>query len=275
MPRSARPQRRPLDLQPHTDRSKNMATRDTRPIRRHSGGDLTGRLWRFGKETPAGVVACNIAGERADGIIAGGFPKALPTTAGEPIDFDIERLMKAEAGGAFKPGDQLTTDNVGRAVIAGAGDHINAIATDAATAAGQIVGVRPPYSRGPSASLGIANAPAAPALTVAGELGVIPIDIPDAPTITYPFVNAETLEVIDLIVIKDKDGAGNTIQLKDAAGAPISDAIAAAVDKAVTHAGSLDKTKRTLPAGAGFQITATKLAGSMAAQVFLHAIRRP
>jgi hypothetical protein len=237
---------------------------------------LTGRLWRFGKETPAGVVACNVAGERADGIIAGGFPKALPTTAGEPIDFDIERLMKIEAGGAFDAGKELTTDGVGRAVIAGAGDHINAIATDAATAAGQIVGVRPPYSRGPAAGVGVSNAPAAPALTVSGALVVIPIDVPEAAaTATYPFVNAETLEVLDVKVIKDKDGAGNTIQLKDAAGAPISDAIVAAVDKAVTHAASLDKAKRTLMAGAGYQITATKAAGSMACQVFLHAIRRP
>lgn len=252
-----------------------MATRDTRPIRRLSGGDLTGRLWRFGKETPAGVVACNVAGERADGIISGGFPKALPATAGEPIDLDIERLMKVEAGGAFDRGAELTTDNVGRAVLASAGDHINAIATDAATAAGQIVGVRPPYSRGPSASLGVANAPVAPALTVSGTIDVIPIDIPDAPTTTYSFKNAETLEVIDLVVIKDQDGAGNTIQLKDAAGVPISDAVAAAVNKAVTRAGSLDKIKRTLDAGAGFQITATKAAGSTAAQVFLHAIRRP
>jgi hypothetical protein len=252
-----------------------MATRDTRPIRRLSGGDLTGRLWRFGKETPAGVVACNVAGERSDGVVSGGFPKALPTTAGEPIDFDIERLMKVEAGGAFNPGDSLTTDNVGRAVLAGAGDHVNATATDAATAAGQIVGIRPPYSRGPSSTVGIANAPAAPALSVAGELVVIPIDIPDAPTTTYPFINAEQLEVIDLIVIKDQDGAGNTIQLKDTAGAPISDVIAAAVNKAVTHAGSLDKAKRTLAARAGFQITATKAAGSTAAQAFLHAIRRP
>jgi hypothetical protein len=252
-----------------------MATRDTRPIRRISGGDLTGRLWRFGKETPVGVVACNVAGERADGIISGGFPKALPTTAGEPIDFDIERLMKIEAGGPFSPGDSLTTDTVGRAVVASAGDQINAIATDTATAVGQIVGVRPPYSRGPAAGLGVANAPAAPALTVSGAEEVIPIDIPDAQTTTYPFLNADTLEFIDVIVIKDQDGAGNTIQLKDAGGAPISEPIPAAVNKALARAGSLDKAKRTVRAGAGFQITATKAAGSMAAQVFLKVVRRP
>lgn len=251
-----------------------MATRDTKPIRRISGGDLTGRLWRFGKETPTGIVACNIAGERADGIIAGGFPLALPTTAGEPIDFDIDRLMKLEAGGPFSVGDPLTTDNVGRGVLATAGDNINAIAVGAATAAGQIVGVRPPYSRGPSAGLAVANANVAPAVSASGALVVIPIDVPDAATNTYAFVNAEKLEVIDVVVIKDQVGAGNTIQLKTAAGTAISDAIAAAVDKAVTHAGSLDKAQRVLAAQAGYQITATKAAGSMACQVFLHAIKR-
>ena len=74
-----------------------MATRDTRPIRRTAAGDLSGALWRFGKETSTGVAACSIAGERADGIISGGFPKA-PTIAGDPVDLDVERLMKVEAG---------------------------------------------------------------------------------------------------------------------------------------------------------------------------------
>jgi hypothetical protein len=185
-------------------------------------------------------------------------------------------LIKVEAGGAFNGGDPLTTDNVGRAVLAGAGDHINAIATEPATAAGQIVGVRAPYSRGPSSGLSVVNAPLAPALAVSGAEVVIPIDIPDAPTTTYSYVNAEKLELTGVTVIKDQPGAaGNTIQLKTAGGTAISDAIAAASDKAVTSAGTLDKAQRTLAAGAGFQITATKVGGSMACQVFLHAIKRP
>ena len=251
-----------------------MALRDTKPIRRVAGGDLTGRLWRFGKETATGVVPCNVAGERADGIISGGFPR-LPTVAGDAIDFDVERLMKVEAGGAFNGGDPLTTDNVGRAVLAGAGDNINAIATDAATAAGQIVQVRAPYSRGPSSGLTVVNAPLAPALSVSGALVVTPIDIPDAPTKTYSFVNAEKLEFVDVTVIKDQDGVGNTIQLKDATGAAISDVIAAVADGAVTRSGSLRKSTRTIAASAGFQVTATKAGGSMACQVFIHAIKRP
>jgi hypothetical protein len=251
-----------------------MAIRETKPIRRVAGGDLTGRLWRFAKETATGIVACNVSGERADGIISGSFPRALPTAAGEAVDLDVDRLMKLETGGPFAPGDPLTTDNAGRGVLAAAGDNINAIAVDPATAAGQVVGVRSPYSRGPSVGLAVANANVAPAISASGALVVISIDIPDAATATYPFLNAEKLEVIDVVVIKDQVGAGNTIQLKTAAGTPISDAIAAAVDKAQTRAGSLDKAQRLLAAQAGFQITATKAGGSMACQVFLHAIKR-
>jgi len=250
-----------------------MALRDTRPIRRLAAGDLTGKLWRFGKETSTGISACSVAGERADGIIAGGFP-TLPTAAGDDLDLDVERLMKAEAGAAFSAGDPLTTDSVGRAVTAGANDNINAIACEAATAAGQIVQVRAPYSRGPSSGLTVANAGVSPAVSASGSVVVIPVDIPDAATATYSYINAEKLEIIDVIVIKDTAGAANTIQVKTAGGTAISDAIAAAVDKAVTRAGTLDKAQRTLAAAAGFQITATRAAGSMAAQVFIHAIKR-
>src|SRR5262249_28131264 len=150
-----------------------------------------------------------------------------------------------------------------------------AIACDTATAAGQIVQVRAPYSRGPSSGLTVVNAPLAPALTASGALVVIPIDIPDAPTNTYSYVNADKLETIDLVVIKDQNGPGNTVQVKDSTGAAVSDVIAAAGDGAITRAGTLLKAKRTFAAGAGFQITATRAGGSMACQVFLHAIKRP
>src|SRR5213595_1519681 len=124
--------------------------------------------------SPAGVVACTVAGERADGIIGSGFPKP-PKVAGDAVDVYVERLIKVEAGGAFNGGDSLTTDNVGRAVLAGAGDHINAIATEPATAAGQIVGARAPYSRGPSSGVSVVNAPLAPALAASGAAVVIAI----------------------------------------------------------------------------------------------------
>lgn len=250
-----------------------MAIQDNSPIRRLSGADLTGKLWRFGKETSTGVVACSVAGERADGIIAGGYP-TLPTAAGLGFDMAVERLMKVEAGAAFSSGADLTTDTVGRGIAATAGDNVNAIACQAATAAGQIVEVRAPYARNASTAGTIANAAVSPATTNSGAEVVIPIDIPDAATATYTYVNNEKLEVVDIIVIKDTAGAANTIQLKTAGGTAISDAIAAAVDKAVTRAGTLDKAQRTLAAAAGFQITATRAAGSMACQVFIKAIKR-
>lgn len=250
-----------------------MGLIDNEPIRRLAAADLSARLWRFGKETSTGIAACSVAGERADGVIAGGFP-STPNAAGKPVDMQIERLIKVESGAPFAAGADLTTDTVGRAVTAGAGDNINAIACDAATAAGQLVQVRPPYSRNAGTASTIANAAVSPATTPSGALVVIPIDIPDAATTTYSYINQEKLEIIDVIVIKDVAGAGNTIQVKTAGGTAISDAIAAAVDKAVTRAGTLDKAQRTLTAAAGFQITATRAAGSMAAQVFVKAIKR-
>lgn len=250
-----------------------MSTTDNQAIRRIAAGDLSARLWRFGKETSTGVAACTVAGERSDGIIGCGFPR-MPTVAGQPVDLHIDRLMKIESGAAVTAGDLLTTDTVGRGVTATAGDNINAIALQTASGAGVIIDCRAPYSRGSSTQLTVANAGVSPAVSNSGGLVVIPVDIPDAATATYSYINSEKLEIIDVIVIKDVAGAGNTIQIKTAGGTAISDAIAAAVDKTVTRSGTLDKAQRTIAASAGFQITATRAAGSMAAQVFIHAIKR-
>jgi LysM repeat protein len=107
-----------------------------------------------------------------------------------------------------------------------------------------------------------------------GMLLVIPIDIPDAATTTYSYTVNEKVEIIDVEVIKDGAGAANTIKLTDGADADISNAIAAAVDKTVTRAGTLDKAKRTIAAGGTFKIVATRAAGTMAAQVFIYCIAR-
>lgn len=115
-----------------------------------------------------------------------------------------------------------------------------------------------------------------PAVLSSAPIEVIPLDIPNTGAAAdYDYVNADKIEVVDITVIKDTAGAANTIQLKTAAGAAnISDAIAAAVDKAVTRAGTLDKAQRTINAGAGFRIHAAWAAGSSACQVFLHVIKR-
>jgi hypothetical protein len=120
----------------------------------------------------------------------------------------------------------------------------------------------------------LVNGAVSPAIVMSGRVEVIPLDIPDAATQTLAYLNPDKIEVIEVEVIKDVAGAGNTIQLKTTADVAISDAIAAAVDKAKTYAGTLDKATRTINAGAGFHVTATRAAGSMACQVFLHVIKR-
>ncbi len=98
--------------------------------------------------------------------------------------------------------------------------------------------------------------------------------LPDAATATYKYNVPDKLEIIDVTCIKDGAGAANTVQLKNSAGTAITDAIATAVDKTVTRAGTIDKTTRVLAAGAELQITATRAAGTMACAVFIRAVRR-
>lgn len=119
-----------------------------------------------------------------------------------------------------------------------------------------------------------ANSTAATQPIALGSEVVMSFLLPDAVTSTYKYTVPDKLEIIDVTVVKDGAGAGNTIQLLNGAGTAISDAIAAAVDKTVTHAGTLDKATRVLAAGAELRITNTKAAGSTAAAVFVKAIRR-
>lgn len=106
-------------------------------------------------------------------------------------------------------------------------------------------------------------------------LQVIAHAIPDvAGDNTYTYTAAKKIEVVDVVVHKGAAGAGNTIQLQDAAAAAVSDAIAAAVVNAVTHAGTLDPLKKIVNAGAQYKLLAHRAAGSMAAEVYLLVILR-
>ncbi len=107
-----------------------------------------------------------------------------------------------------------------------------------------------------------------------GTMVTLSFLLPDAATATYLYTVPDKLEIIDVVCIKDGAGAANTVQLKNGSATAISDAIATAVDKTVTRAGTLDKATRVLAAGAQLQITATRAAGSMACAVFVHCIRR-
>ncbi len=95
--------------------------------------------------------------------------------------------------------------------------------------------------------------------------------IPDAATQDYDIIVDVKFEVTDVTVGKVGAGAGNTIQIKSGT-TPISDAIAAAVDKAVTRAGTIDRTtnNNVILAGGTLRCTATKAAGSMQCEVEVH-----
>lgn len=121
----------------------------------------------------------------------------------------------------------------------------------------------------------LANAVVSPAVSVPGSLITLPpMAIPDAPTADYDFITQEAIEITEVTVLKSVAGAGNSITVKTGAGVAISDAIAAAVDKAKTLAGTLDPATRVLAAGATVRITATRAAGSMACLVLVHGIKR-
>lgn len=64
------------------------------------------------------------------------------------------------------------------------------------------------------------------------------------------------------------------MQIKTGAGVAITDAIAAAVDKAVTHAGTIDTAQNVILAGGTLRCTATRAAGSSAALVTVIGILR-
>jgi hypothetical protein len=120
----------------------------------------------------------------------------------------------------------------------------------------------------------VADADVSPASLTAGIPVIFAIDIPDAATATYEYVTAEKIEIIDVWNIKDAAGAANTIQITNGADVAITNAMAAAVDKTKTHAGTIDLATRVLAAAATFKVVATRAAGSMAAQLFILAIKR-
>jgi hypothetical protein len=113
----------------------------------------------------------------------------------------------------------------------------------------------------------VTAAAVSPASTVASALMMFDIAIPDAATTTYTYISTNKIEIVDVIVRKDGAGAANTIQVLDGASAAITDAMAAAVDKTITRAGTIDTAKNVVAAGGSFKITATRAAGTILANV--------
>ena len=110
---------------------------------------------------------------------------------------------------------------------------------------------------------------ATPATQVATALVCLDLAIPTgAATQTWVVTSADALELVDVIVRKSNAGAGNTVQVKNGANA-VSDAIAAAVDKTITRAGTIDPAFNTIAAGGAFTVVDTFAAGDVKANVTL------
>ena len=89
-------------------------------ITRVAGADLsTTGIYRFVKQNSDGeVILCSVAGEAALGVLQNNPIKGQAATVA------YGDVLKITAGGTITPGDQLTTDNQGRAVTEGGGDSI-------------------------------------------------------------------------------------------------------------------------------------------------------
>ena len=131
-----------------------------------------------------------------------------------------------------------------------------------------------PAVMGPALDDRTTDASVSPAVTTPTDLFHVSVAIPDAATTTYTYALPVPYEIVDVIVRKQVAGAGNTVQVKDGAGNAISDAIAAAVDKTVTRAGTLDVAFNPKTGITSFQITASRSAGSMLCDVTLVLRRR-
>lgn len=242
---------------------------DATPVSLTAAADLTTKIFRFGKFTSTGVNVCTVAGERADGII-GGHQKKTGVVAGDAVDLYIDRLPCVEAGAAISVGAELTTDANGKAITATAGTSVNAIALEAASADGQYIRVRTPYTRSASA-LNVADNNTAP-----GSLVVHTFLVPDAVTGDIDIIVTDKIEVLNVECVKRNGaGAGNTMQIKNAATA-ISDAIACAVDDTVTRASTIVDGAGTnvINAGGTLRLTATRAAGTRDCRVTVYAIKR-
>lgn len=107
-----------------------------------------------------------------------------------------------------------------------------------------------------------------------GTLFGYPIQHADHATETLTFKTQRKIEIFDVQVLKDGTDAGGTVQVKDASAAAITDAIAAAVDKTSTRAGTIDPAKRVVPAGGTFTVVYTRGTGSSKSEVILYVALR-
>lgn len=102
----------------------------------------------------------------------------------------------------------------------------------------------------------------------------IPIAHANHATETLSYTMPRKVEIINVEVRKSGTDTGGTVQVKDGSNAAITDAIVAAVDKALTRATTIDPAKNQIAAGANVNITYTRGSGASDSEVFLHVIYR-
>lgn len=101
---------------------------------------------------------------------------------------------------------------------------------------------------------------------LAGQPIELELDIADVASDDYDVAVDESLELVDVTVIKNGASAGGTLTVKNGATA-ITDAIVAAVDKVVTRVGTIDRAQSTIPAGGTLRFSVNRGAGSGAMKV--------
>lgn len=111
-------------------------------------------------------------------------------------------------------------------------------------------------------------APTVPAIATGAQtpsgLMIFQLDAPDAATTSYDITTPRQVRVVDVVINKTNGaGAANTVQLQTAGGAAnITDAITAAVDNAITRAGTVDDANATVAASGVIRVLVTRAAGT-------------
>lgn len=183
-----------------------MAMIDSTPVSLVAGADLSARMNRFGKMSSGDVVACSTAGERADGVIGNN-----PNAAGKAVSLYCERIMAVEYGDTVTKGDSVTTDSVGRAVTAVAGQYVNGVALES----------------GAVGAIGTILAPLAAAVNTAyaavSASGAIPpsadrVDLSVSGTKAYTLADGVTGHEIDILCVSAASTPLGTLTIATAFG---------------------------------------------------------
>lgn len=116
------------------------------------------------------------------------------------------------------------------------------------------------------------TAPTAATLVASALVHFDVVFLSGAATQSIVVTTADKVEIVDVIVRKSGAGVGNTVTVFNG-GSPISDAIVAATDKAITRMGTNDPAFNTIAAGGTLTVTNTFAAGTILANVTVVARR--